>query len=199
MATARVFVERLRKKERERLQRALARSREPKFRERCRAVLWSSGGRGIPEIAELLGVCYSTVWRWFADYRRFGLEGLKVEKPAGRPPVIDADGEAALEEALRHNPRDLGHPFTRWTLETLAEYVYAAVHVRVSINTVSRALHRLGYCHKRPKLSLKHKQDSRQVRRAKWARDEALKKGLWTRDATPSSTGTNANSISIPA
>ncbi len=81
----------------------------------------------------------------------------------------------------------------------MAEYVYAAVHVRVSTSTVSRTLRELGYCYKRPKLSLKHKQDSRQVRRAKWARDEALKKGLWTRDATPSSTRTSASSTSIPA
>lgn len=197
-AVARVFVPRLRKRERERLKRAVAKSREPKFRDRCRAVLWSSEGRSIREIAALLGVHVSTVWRWFADYGRFGVKGIQVEKPAGRARLIDEDGEAALEEALRHNPRDLGYVFTRWTLPTLVEYVYEAVHVRVSIDTVRRALRRLGYSFKRPKLSLKHRQKPWRVRRARAEREEALKKGRWTRDDTPSSTWTNASSTSIP-
>jgi transposase len=145
------------------------------------------------------GVHPSTVWRWFADYRRFGLKGLHVEKPAGRARLIDEDGEAALEEALRRNPQDLGYAFTRWTLPTLVEYLYAAIHVRVSIDTVRRALRRLGYTFKRPKLSLKHKQKPWRVRRARAEREEALKKGQWIRDDTPSSTWTNASSTSIPA
>ena len=198
-AVARVFVPKLRKKERERLERGLAKSREPKFRDRCRAVLWSEEGRSMGEVAGLLRVHVSTVWRWFADYRRFGIKGLEVEKPAGRARLIDEDGEAALEEALRHNPRDLGYVFTRWTLPTLIEYLYERVHVRVSIDTVRRALRRLGYRFKRPKLSLKHKQKPWRVRRATAERDAALKKGRWTLDDSPSSTWTNASSTSIPA
>lgn len=198
-AVARVFVPRLRRKERERLERAAARSKEPKFRDRCRAVLWSEEGRSVGEIAGLLRVHHSTVWRWIADYRRFGIKGLEVEKPAGRARLIDEDGEAALERALRSNPRDLGYPFTRWTQPTLIEFLYEAVHVRVSVDTVRRALHRLGYRFKRPKLSLQHKQKPWRVRRAKQEREAALKRGLWTRDETPSSTWTNASSTSIPA
>lgn len=198
-AVARVFIPKLRKKERERLERGLARSREPKFRDRCRAVLWSEEGRSVGEIAGLLRVHVSTVWRWFADYRRFGIKGLEVEKPAGRARLIDEDGEAALEEALRHNPRDLGYVFTRWTLPTLIEYLYERVHVRVSIDTVRRAMRRLGYRFKRPKLSLKHRQKPWRVRRAKAEREAALKKGQWTLDDSPSSTWTNASSTSIPA
>ncbi len=198
-AVARVFIPKLRKKERERLERGLAKSREPKFRDRCRAVLWSEEGRSMGEIAGLLRVHVSTVWRWFADYRRFGIKGLEIEKPAGRARLIDEDGEAALEEALRHNPRDLGYVFTRWTLPTLIEYLYERVHVRVSIDTVRRAMRRLGYRFKRPKLSLKHRQKPWRVRRAKAEREAALKKGQWTLDDTPSSTWTNASSTSIPA
>jgi transposase len=198
-AVARVFMRKLRKTERTRLERAVAKSREPKFRDRCRAVLWSADGRSIQEIAGLLGVHGSTVWRWLADYRRFGVEGLEVEKPVGRARLLDEEGEAALEEALRHNPRDLGYAFTRWTLPTLVEYLYEAVHVRVSADTVRRALRRLGYRFKRPKLSLKHRQKPWRVRRAKAERRAALKKGQWTRDDTPSSTWTSASSTSIPA
>ncbi|MGH7161861.1 MAG: helix-turn-helix domain-containing protein, partial [Planctomycetota bacterium] len=125
-AVARVFVPKMRGKERERLERAAARSKEPKLRDRCRAVLGSGEGRSTGEIAGLLRVHVSTVWRWLADYRRFGIKGLEIEKPAGRARLIDEDGEAAFQEALRHNPRDLGYVFTRWTLPTLIEYLYEA-------------------------------------------------------------------------
>ncbi len=199
MAVATLFVPRLRKKQRARIEKALARSRDPKYRDKCRAILCSSEGHSRGEIARLLRVHETTVGRWVRDYLRFGFEGLEVGKSPGRPRRIDAEGEAALREALEHNPRDLGYAFTRWTRDTLAEYLYAAVHIRVSSGTVGRALHQLDYRYKRPKLSLKHKQDRRQVRRAREARDRALKKGRGSPIDPPSSTSTNANSISIPA
>ena len=199
MAVATVFVPPLRRKERRRIEKAAARSRGPKYRDKCRAVLWSCDGRPLGEIAHLLGVDPTTVSRWVHDYRRFGFGGLEVGKSPGRPLLIDPDGEAALAEALQLNPRDLGYPFTRWTLQWLADYLYEAIHVRVSIDTVRKALKRLGYRYGRPKLSLKHLQDRRDVRRAKRARDKALKKGRPIRSVTPSSTPTSASSISIPA
>ena len=199
MAVATVFVPPLRRRSRQRIERASARSRNPKYRDKCRTVLWSSEGWSLAEIARLLAVDPTTVSRWIHDYDRFGFAGLQVGKSPGRPRLIDEEGEAALVEALRHNPRELGHPFTRWTLETLVDYLYAAVHVRVSIDTVRKALKRLDYRYGRPKLSLKHRQDRREVRRAKWARAAAIKKGRHTRSATPSSTPTSASSTSIPA
>jgi transposase len=198
VATARVFV-RLRRKERERIARTGARARDARHRDRCRAVLWSDEGRSLGEIANLLGVDPRTVGRWIQDYRRFGVKGLQVGKSPGRPRLIDDDGDEALREALRHNPRDLGYGFSRWTLETLVQHLYTVVHVQVSADTVRKALKRMDYRYGRPKLSLKHRQNRREVRRAKRARAEALKKGRRTPTATPSCTWTSASSISIPA
>jgi len=198
VAAARVFV-RLRRRERDRIARNAAQARDARYRDRCRAVLWSDEGRSLGEIAGLLRVDPRTVGRWIQDYKRFGVKGLQVGKSPGRPRLIDTEGEAALKEALRHNPRDLGYGFSRWTLETLSEYLYNAVHVQVSEDTVRKALKRLDYRYGRPKLSLKHRQDRRAVRRAKRARDAALKKGRHTPTAAPSSTWTSASSISIPA
>jgi len=198
MAVATVFVH-LSRRARERLERAVARAREGKYRDRCRAVLWSDRGKSLREIAELLGVDPRTVGRWIQDYRRFGIQGLEIGKSPGRPRRIDAEGEAALEEALRHNPRELGYPFTRWTLDWLVEYLHETTHVRVSPSTVQRALRRMGYRYGRPKLSLRHRQRRADVRRARRARAAALKKGRHTRSAMPSSTWTSASSTSIPA
>jgi len=194
-----VFVPPLRDKERLRLQKAARSSGDPRIRERCRAILWSEEGKTTGQIGRLLGIASTTPMRWVKDYLRFGFLGLVPDKSPGRPRMVDADGEAALQVVIRANPRDLGYRFTRWTLATLAEHLTSVLHTTVSAFAVGSALERLRYRYKRPKLSLKHKQDPRSVRRAKRELRDAQKKSLPRPVATPSSFKTNASSISIPA
>jgi transposase len=194
-----VFVAKLRDKERLRLQQAARSSADPRLRERCRAVLWSEEGKTTGEIGRLLGVAATTPMRWIKDYRRFGFRGLVPDKSPGRPRMVDADGEAVLQAVIGTNPRDLGYRFTRWTLATLAEHLTSVLHATVSAFAVGSALERLRYRYKRPKLSLKHKQDPQSVRRARRELRDALKKSPPAPTATPLSFRTNASSISIPA
>lgn len=189
----------LKARERRRIENHARRSRDPQYTDRLRAVLWSERGLTPLEIARLVGRNRSTVQRWLHDYLRFGLRGLEVGKSPGAPRRIDADGEACLRKALAANPRDVGYRFTRWTQATLAEHLYREVHTRVSLVTLSRALHRLRYSYKRPKLSLKHRQKPWDVRRARAARNAALKKPADSLNASSSFIRTNASSISIPA
>ena len=199
MSKTMLFVGVLRKKHRERLERAVHKTREARFRDRCRAILWSSDGVRCSEIAQRLSVDPTTVARWIKDYRRFGFDGLKLGKHPGRPPKIDKDAKASLRHALSHHPRDLGYSLATWTLRALQDHLRKTVHVQVNIETVRQALKKLGYRHKRPKLSLKHKQNPAEVKRARRERDAALKKGLPLPTDTHSFTKTSASSISIPA
>ncbi len=196
---ATLFVPTLRKKRRERIEKAVSKAEDARFRDRLRAVLWSEQRMSVPQIAGLLGKDPSTVFLWIKDYLRFGFEGLRLGKSPGRTRSIDAEAEAALTQALDTSPRDLGYRFNTWTTLTLTEHLYQAVHVRVHPETLRRTLKRLGYRYKRPKLSLKHKRNPRAVRQARRERDAALKKGGDTPVATPSSFWTSANSTSIPA
>lgn len=194
-----LYVPTLRKDERERIRRALRRSRDPKFRDRCRAVFWSEQRHSVPAIARLLGVHRTTVQRWIKDYVRFGFRGLLAGKSPGRPRVVDAEAEAAIRAALAKNPREFGYRFTRWTIGALAEHLYLMVHVRIHPETLRRAIKRLRYRYKRPKLSLRHKQDPKAVRKARRGRDAGLKKRSSTLNDSPSSSRMSASSISIPA
>ena len=194
-----LFVPVLRQKERERLRKALRGSNDGKLRDRCRAILWSEERRTTVEIGELLGVDATTVFRWIKDYGRFGFVGLIPDKSPGRPRQIDEDGEALLSRALGKNPRKLGYGFTRWTVTTLSQHLYGHLHIQVHPETVRRAVKRLGYRYKRPKLSLKHRQEPHQVRRARREREAALKKSPRGLTASPLPSGTNANATSIPA
>jgi len=194
-----LFIPTLKKNERTRLENHLRKTRDVRYADRLRAVLWSAERCSVTEISRRLRNHPSTVQRWLHDYRRFRLRGLKLGQSPGRPRRIDADGEECLSQAVMTQPRELGYRFTRWSITTLTAHLFRELHVRVSEDTVRRTLHRLGFGYKRPKLSLRHRQSRRAVRQAKAARDAAAKKGLVTANATSSSLRTNASSISIPA
>jgi transposase len=171
-----LFVGQLRKRARNRLASALDASSDGKYRDRCRAVLWSADGKGVPEIAKLLRVHRITAQRWLKDYLRFGLDGLEIRKPTGRPPKVDGEVEAVISQAVHENPRDLGYPFSRWTASTMTAHVARETHVHMHPDTIRRAMKRLHLSYKRPKLSLKHRQDKAALRKAKRARDKAIKR-----------------------
>lgn len=199
MAKPTLFVPTLKAKERKRLENHLRRARETRFADRLRAVLWSEQRQSVSAIAKLLHKHPTTVLLWLKDYLRFGLRGLVPRKSTGAPRKVDADADACLQDALAHNPRDLGYRFNRWTLDTLAEHVRREVHVCVHPFTISRAVHRLGYAYVRPKYCLRHRQKRRDVRRARSERDAALKKVAAIQTGTSSSSKTSVSFISIPA
>lgn len=153
----------------------------------------------VGEIASLLGKHQTTVASWIKDYKRFGFKALAVGKSPGRPPLIDEEGRAVLTDALSRSSRDLGYPFTRWSAFTLAGHLHREAHAIVSPDTVRRMLKRMGYRYNRPKLSLKHRQDPRLVKRARRQRNDALKKASESPTASSSCSRTRPTSTSIPA
>jgi transposase len=194
-----LFIPTLKRRERTRLENHLRRTRDVRYADRLRAVLWSSERCPVPEIGHRLGKHPSTVQRWLHDYRRFRLRGLELGKSPGRPRCIDADGEECLRQAVLTQPRDLNHRFTRWSIATLTAHLFRELHLQISQDSVRRTLRRLGFTYKRPKLSLRHRQSRRAVRQAKAARDAAAKKGLVTPSAMSSSLKMSVSSTSIPA
>jgi transposase len=64
-----LFVGRLKKRERERLEAAKDTATSAKYRDRCRAILWSAEGKTVPQIAELLDVHRTTAQRWVNNWK----------------------------------------------------------------------------------------------------------------------------------
>lgn len=118
-------------------------------------------------IAEIVSRSDLTITRWIHEFNAHGLPALWPGKSTGRPPKADADFQAALTQAVEQNPRDLGYLFTRWSVDRLTEHMRRATHIDVSGSTVYHTLKRLGYRYGRPKLDLKHRQDPKDVARAK--------------------------------
>ena len=159
---------------------------------RAQAVHFSSQQLQVPQIARIVNLDRSVVSRWLHRLEDEGLSGLW-------PPKADGEFQAALIEVVEQNPRDLGYKFTRWTAALLAEHLRRKTHVEVAGVTVSKTLRRLGYRYGQPKLDLKHRQDPKEVARAKRQKRSALKKRKPATAPWHLSTVTKRNYISTPA
>lgn len=179
---------------------AKLRKKPPNVRvyQRAQAVYFSAQGLKVQKIAPIVDRDRSVVSRWLHAFQKDGLAALWPGQSPGRPPKADADFQAALIQALRQNPRDLGYGFSRWTSALLAGHLHRRTHVRVCGATVSRTLKRLGYRWGQPKLDLKHRQDPQAVARAKRQKRRALKKPEPVQVLLRLSTATRRSSTSTP-
>jgi transposase len=189
------FVGPLGAKQRRELERLCRQPPNARVYPRALAVLLSAEGKTTREIGEIVRRCHSTVFRWLKSFDQRGVAACTPSKSPGRPPKVDADVKATLQEAVTRNPRDLGYPFTRWTTALLAKHVYATHHLALHSATVGDALRGLGYRYGCPKLDLANRQDSAEVARAKRQRNRALKKRPTAKDVSRSSTSMKRNSI----
>jgi transposase len=193
------FVRRLSKSERKAIKKLRKRPPNVAVYQRAQTVYFSSQRLKVPQIARIVDRDRSVVSRWLHRFEERGVAGLWPDKSTGRPPKADADYQAALVESVSKNPRDLGYAFTRWTSALLAEHLRRVTHVQVCAATVSKTLRRLGYRHGQPKLDLKHRQDPKEVTRAKRQKRRALKKAEPVTVRLRLSTVTKRSSTSTPA
>jgi len=141
--------------QRRRLQRQLAETRDARLFRRTLAVLEFDHGRSAADLARMLGVTRQAVYDWIETYTE-GHDPASLEDRAGRgrPRSLDEDQEHLLEALLDASPQDLGYPHTSWTLALLQEVLEIATELRVSQDTLRRALHRLDCLWKRPRYDL---------------------------------------------
>lgn len=120
---------------------------------RYRAVLLRAEGMTVASIAATLRCSQASVYAWTAAWRRDGTAGLREGDHGGGRHKLGAAGEGLLGELLRSDPQARGHRATGWTVPLLRGEL-ARTGVSVGERTIRRALHRLGYCWKRPRYIL---------------------------------------------
>jgi transposase len=109
---------------------------------RTRVVEASEAGEGtFRELAERFKVGEATVNRWVSLKRRTGSVEPSPMGGANRPRLVDAAGEALLRDLLDNN--------ADCTLLELGEAYLEARGVRVSSQTMSSTVRRLGYTRKK--------------------------------------------------
>jgi transposase len=137
--------------QREALEQLYRTTKAPRLRTRAQMVFLAvEQGLRVPRIAAIVRESEATVLRWLKRYRAEGIEGLQDAPRPGRPAEITATYRAALLAAVRRRPRSLGLPFSLWTLQRLADYLAERTGLRVSDETVRRALKGEGIVLSRP-------------------------------------------------
>ena len=125
----------------ETLDRLYRTTREVRLRTRAQIVLLAGEQRlAAPAIARIVREAEQTVRRWLKRYLAEGVEGLKDRPTPGAPGRVTPAYQEQLLAAVRRRPRSLGQPSSLWTLRRLADYLAEQTGLRVSYETVRRAL-----------------------------------------------------------
>lgn len=143
---------------------------------RAQVVGLSSRGMAPREIAGVLERSCSGVRK---TINRFNTEGFAslVDKPRrGRPRKRTDRYVALLKDSVDTQPRDLGYPFSCWTLERLREHLAIQTKIILSPAHLSRLMRDNDIVYRRPKHGMAHLRDPQEYNEKK-AFLEFLKRG----------------------
>lgn len=169
----------------------------PQVRRRAQClVIWTQAPT-LAAAARLIQVSAKSLRRWRDRFLAAGRDGLLDRPRVGRPSKLPPAGDALLETALTQMPTVYGYATACWTLADLQDLL-ARQGWMVSIVTVERHLHHLGYAYRRPRHDLAHRQDADAVASAEAVLTALRKKGVLSAADVISCTWTSVTSTPIP-
>jgi transposase len=133
-----------------RLEQALRRSDDPKFRTRLQIVLMAHRGRLHQDIAADLAVVPRTVQRWLNAYCADGLDGLVPKKAKGKTASVPMALADEVKRWVIEGPAAQGLDRANWTHAELAAHLKRVKGIRASRSAVQRFCARIGIRPYRP-------------------------------------------------
>src|SRR4051794_30856493 len=112
--------------------------------------------RGVPA-AEVgaglaaLGLHRRTIYTWLATERTGGRQALRAKPVPGRPRKLAEEQLGELAGLIADSdPRDHGFAVALWTREVIRQLIAARFGVQLTVASVGRTLHSLGFSAQRP-------------------------------------------------
>ena len=147
-----VFVRPISAAEGQHLQRLARRSRDAVTARRAAIVLCSAQEMSVPQIAGTVFADPKHIRGVLRDFNERGFEALKAGKSNGRPRRFSEEVRERIVEIALSKPKQLGKPFTHWSLAKLREHlIETGVVESISPETVRRILAERGVSHQRTK------------------------------------------------
>jgi transposase len=171
-----LFVRALTVQEKELLRRMVQSSTDARIVRRAQIVRFSSRGKTPNKIADILERSCSGVRRIISHFNAEGFASLADRPRGGRPRKRTDRYVELLKEAVQVNPRDLGYPFSCWTLERLREHLARKTRIVLSPPHLSRLLRENDIVYRRPKHGMSYLRDPQEYDEKK-AFLEFVKKG----------------------
>lgn len=153
------FVRKLTSAELKELTRLVRSSDDGRVTRRAQMIRLSSQGQTTLQIARLWGMTSEVVRRLIHRFNTEGLAALADRPRRGRPPRANQRYVVLLKELVQTTPRDLGYPFTSWTLERLREHLARKTRIILNATYLSRLMAKNGIVYRRPKHSMAHLRD----------------------------------------
>lgn len=123
---------------------------------RAHFIILSAEGYEAYDIAEIHQTSDVTVYHWMDRFDKEGPEGLYDRPREGRPPKIDEEAEAMIEDTMDEPPTETGYNFTTWTVPLLTRHLEKRLDLDLHTETVRLALQELSYCWSRPRWAAPH-------------------------------------------
>ena len=98
------------------------------------------------EVAKNGGVGLQVARDWVTKFNADGPEGLIDSKASGSPPRLNDGHRAALAAILESGPIPAVHGAVRLRIVDRCQWIFEEFRVAVSLQTLSRALRKMGYC-----------------------------------------------------
>jgi len=112
-------------------------------RDRIKAVLMLNSGYTQQEIAEVLIIDETTVWRWFQLFQKSDINELLKDKYLGGVTKLDENQITELDSHLSEKIYLSAKEICSWVLNQFG--------VQYTSKGMTDLLHRIGYCYKKPK------------------------------------------------
>ena len=153
------FIRTLTKQERQDVEKLFRKGPSNRVRKRAHAIRLSALGYSVTQISEILGCNRQSIHNWFDAFEPKGCQGLFDKNRSGRPPMATPDYRSRLIEVIKINPKDMGYPFTVWTLTRIRAHMAREMSILLSESRVRQIMKEQGLVFKRPKHTLSKKQD----------------------------------------
>jgi transposase len=153
------FIRTLTKTERQEVEELYRHGPNNRIRKRAHAIRLSAIGYTVTQIAEILGCNRQSIHNWFDLFEAQGCQGIYDKPRSGRPVIATVDYRTRLVEAIKTNPRNMGYPFTVWTLTRIRAHMAREIRILLSESRVRQIMKEEGLVFKRPKHTLAQKRE----------------------------------------
>lgn len=161
-----LYVPSLSEEQKDELEDLYRKTEVPRVRTRAQMILLSAEKKlKAEEIADIVRESSVTVLRWLHRYIAEGIQGLMDAPRAGRSSILTNEFRRRLLEVVRRRPRSLELEFSMWTLQRLADFMAEDTGIRVSTETIRRALAKEDIVFSRPQHTISSPDPEYQVKK----------------------------------
>lgn len=142
---------------------------------RRRAAELLGRGKGVNEVARLVGASSSSISRWKTALRGRGPDGLKSRPQPGRRPRLSRADKRRLVSLLKRGAVAAGYPNDLWTCRRVADLIGRTFNVWYDPDHVWKVLHALGWSAQKPEARARERDEAaiERWRKRAWPRIKA--------------------------